>query len=124
MKAITLFPVLLLAACAAIQAPLPSADDVRIGQSIMVGAVRITPEVVLEDSRCPYNARCIWAGQVRLRVGIVTGGQRGTQELILGTPVIVGGKRLMLSAVRPERKTAGAPAPADYHFSFEVQPKS
>lgn len=34
------------------------------------GDLRVRPLAVLEDSRCPQNARCVWAGQLRLRVAI------------------------------------------------------
>lgn len=32
--------------------------------------LRIRPLEVLEDSRCPQNARCVWAGRLRLRVNV------------------------------------------------------
>lgn len=34
------------------------------------GGLRVRPLEVLEDSRCPQNARCVWAGRLRLRVAI------------------------------------------------------
>lgn len=30
----------------------------------------VRPREVLEDSRCPQNARCVWAGRLRLRVHV------------------------------------------------------
>jgi hypothetical protein len=38
--------------------------------------LRVRPLEVLEDSRCPQNARCIWAGRLRLRVNVEGVGDR------------------------------------------------
>ncbi len=40
------------------------------------GGLRVRPLEVTEDSRCPQNARCVWAGRLRLRVAV-----EGTGEL-------------------------------------------
>jgi hypothetical protein len=44
------------------------------------GGLVVTPLEVLEDSRCPQNARCVWAGRLRLRVNVEGVGAR---EIIL-----------------------------------------
>jgi hypothetical protein len=38
--------------------------------------LRVRPLEVLEDSRCPQNARCVWAGRLRLRVNVEGVGDR------------------------------------------------
>jgi hypothetical protein len=40
------------------------------------GGLRVRPLEVLEDSRCPQNARCVWAGRLRLRVNVEGVGDR------------------------------------------------
>lgn len=40
------------------------------------GGLRVRPLEVIEDSRCPQNARCVWAGRLRLRVAIANVGDR------------------------------------------------
>lgn len=40
---------------------------VRLGQTADVCGPRVTPLRVVEDSRCPMNSRCVWAGRVALR---------------------------------------------------------
>src|SRR4030095_14946598 len=42
----------------------------RVGQqkSAARGEVRIKFIKVLEDSRCPINARCVWAGNAKIQV--------------------------------------------------------
>lgn len=49
------------------------------------GGLRVRPLEVLEDSRCPQNARCIWAGRLRVRVNVEGVGER---EAILGEGVV------------------------------------
>lgn len=95
-----LFAALALAACASTdgglgpQAPLPQhiqmdleqraealrADGVvaaGIGEIADLGdGLRVRPLEVLEDSRCPQNARCVWAGRLRLRVNVEGVGER------------------------------------------------
>lgn len=38
--------------------------------------LRVRPLEVIEDSRCPQNARCVWAGRLRLRVNVEGVGDR------------------------------------------------
>ena len=93
----------------------------RIGETVAVGGPKVTPLAVLEDSRCPMNARCVWAGQVRVRVRIHLGGGTVVKELTQGQPVPVADGTLELVEVQPDRLAdADAPAlaPADYRFGF------
>lgn len=48
------------------------------------GGLRVRPLEVLEDSRCPQNARCVWAGRLRVRVNVEGVGER---EVTLGEGV-------------------------------------
>ncbi|MGE0742446.1 MAG: hypothetical protein AB7O98_13985 [Hyphomonadaceae bacterium] len=54
----------------------PGVVAAEIGESAdLGGGLRVTPLEVLEDSRCPQNARCVWAGRLRLRVAIAGAGE-------------------------------------------------
>lgn len=58
--------------------------DLRAGQTLTIGAepLRLHFERVVEDSRCPTNVTCIWAGDAVVRVLASTGGDaRGTLDL-------------------------------------------
>lgn len=97
MRAI-LFAAFALAACAQTQAVEPAAslpqhiqEDLAqrdaalhaqgvvaagIGESAdLGGGLIVRPLEVLEDSRCPQNARCVWAGRLRLRVSVEGAGE-------------------------------------------------
>ncbi|HSE56715.1 MAG TPA: hypothetical protein VLB02_01370 [Candidatus Paceibacterota bacterium] len=108
-------------------APLPATETTpalitaAIGQSVTVGAVSIMPTAVLEDSRCPANVQCIWAGRVRVQVAVTNGTVQQLIEITLGESLVVAGKTIALVAVRPEPLAGEKPASAAYEFDFKVQ---
>lgn len=113
-----LFAPITLAASLASAAPPPSLTMGRIGDTLRIQGMRVTPLRVLEDSRCPQNARCVWAGRVRLSVRI----GRTVRELTLGQSVPMAGGQLSLAAVLPERTSATAAIPPRaYRFGFQYQ---
>lgn len=93
----------------------------RLGQTLDLGRLRVTPLRVIEDSRCPVQVSCVWAGRLRLLARIQSGHHRHNQELTLGVPATVaGGKLELLSAVpRPSRQ--GAAAPGAYRFGLRFR---
>jgi hypothetical protein len=101
---------LLFAACTPTRADEPPSAPVAVSDGIVIAAIGETADLgdglvvrpleVLEDSRCPTDVQCIWAGRVRLRVDveglgereIVAGGgavqtPRGAFELVLVSPI-------------------------------------
>lgn len=82
----------------------------------------VTPLKVLEDSRCPANARCVWSGQVRLRVRLNYRSGVRKIEMTLGKPVALGpAGTLTLAEVSPDKLTThndGGIARASYRFGF------
>lgn len=58
--------------------PASSADNTRtlgVGETANYGGLVITFKKVTEDSRCPENAQCVWAGQVQAQVELSANGQ-------------------------------------------------
>jgi hypothetical protein len=43
---------------------------IGLGTTVTNDGVKIQFEEVLEDSRCPANVQCVWAGQARVKVNI------------------------------------------------------
>lgn len=64
------------------------------------------------------NARCVWAGRVKLSVRVDLGSGSQTRELIQGEPIQVADGSLELVEVRPDRRTDKAIAPQDYRFGL------
>ena len=44
--------------------------------------LKIMPTEVIEDSRCPINARCIWAGTLKIVARLIINGQSGSANSI------------------------------------------
>lgn len=117
-----LLPLLLVAACTTTGAPRLIEGPVAIDQTAYAGGPQVRPLALVEDSRCPMNARCIWAGRAVVRVEVILGSGTRTLDLTLGEPVPLADGRLTLVSVTPERSAGeAAPAPADYRFAFEFQ---
>lgn len=79
------------------------------------------PIAVLEDSRCPENARCVWAGQVRVSVRITSGMGLSEQVLTLGDTVTTEAEEISLVGVSPGTLAGREIADADYRLTFEVK---
>ncbi len=109
---------LALAGCAAARLAAPGLVEARLGETARLGEVAVRPLRVIEDSRCPSDVTCVWAG--RLRLGAAIGGVPA--ELVLGEPfALPGGGTLTLVAALPEPRQnppAGVEAGPAVRFSF------
>jgi hypothetical protein len=115
-----LFLAILTAGCATVQAR-PVEGPVRLGQAAYVGGPAVKPLKVIEDSRCPINARCIWAGRVVVRAKVSGGDWSRTMDLTLGEPAQVADGALTLMSVTPDRE-AGKPFDTGaYRFTFDFK---
>ncbi len=112
---------LALGACATLPAATPVLGEglARLGEATRVAGLIVTPRAVVEDSRCPVNARCIWAGRVIVRTEVAGRGWRETFDLTLGQRVAVHGTTLGLASVEPGRLAGADAPPLDYRFGFE-----
>lgn len=113
----------LLAACATIPLAGPAApagSAVALGQPVQVADIVLTPVRVTEDSRCPINARCVWAGRIIVETRVDGRGWRETLPIQLGEPARTHGYVLNLVSAEPG-KMAGGPdtKPEDYRFAYE-----
>jgi len=113
---------LALSACATTPppgAPIRSDGLATLGQPTRVGALVVTPQRVIEDSRCPINARCIWAGRLLLKTRIDGAGWRETVDLTLGQPYATHGTGLALVSGEPGKMAGATPSPPASLFGFE-----
>jgi hypothetical protein len=119
-KSPTLALAALLAGCATVPAPFaPQGSTVEIPNGVHVGKLIAVPQVLLEDSRCPMNARCVWAGRAVLSTRIYGPDFDETVPLTLGEPHALHGTSITLVSVLPESQ-AGEEIPApNYRFAFE-----
>jgi hypothetical protein len=115
-----------LAGCATAEPrPIVSGGPIRtdgaamIGQPTRVGTLVATPMRVVEDSRCPMNARCVWAGRVILETRIDGAGWRETVNLELGKEYRTHAAGMALVGVSPHKMAGESTLPAPYTFTFE-----
>jgi hypothetical protein len=82
---------------------------------------------VMEDSRCPKGANCIWAGNAKIKVQInKSGGQPKIFELNTGMEkqsVIVDGYEVKLAELTPYPKADSQPKKPGYTAVFEITRK-
>ncbi len=98
-----------------------SADGVfaaGIGQTVdLGGGLVVRPLAVIEDSRCPVDVTCVWAGRLVLRAN-VSGVER---ELMFGQQLETPNGALVLAVARPAPRhtwpEGEAPRPP-YRFGF------
>lgn len=109
----------LLAGCASTTVATPREGPVGLGQTAYIDGPKVRPIRVIEDSRCPANVHCIWAGRLVLRAAVITGPGTREMDLTLGTPEPVADGMLTLVSVTPERNTNAKLKSADYRFAFE-----
>ena len=116
----TLFLALLaLASCApAPQIDFANGPTAALNEVANLDGLTVRPLAVLEDSRCPAQVQCVWAGRVRIRAEVSGNGNR---ELTLGEPLAVSSGALTLVDVRPSKRAAEAIAPRAYQFTFRFQ---
>ena len=115
----TLLALLALASCATVpQTDFANGPTAALNEVANLDGLTVRPLAVLEDSRCPAQVQCVWAGRVRIRAEV---GGDGIRELTLGEPVAVSGGALTLVDVRPSRRTPDAIAPRAYQFTFRFQ---
>jgi len=113
------FAILLSACATTMDAPLADGRNVALGQKAFVDGPIVEPVTVVEDSRCPMNARCIWAGRVRVKMLWHRGnGEKQPFEVELGKPVHLADGAFTLTSVHPEKRSTAAIEAREYRFSF------
>lgn len=126
-------PLLLLActliACGAVRSQ--TARTARLGDEITLAPgerVQFSSEqlevqfiAVTEDSRCPRDTTCVWAGEVKVQLALRAGDGDAQLEVIAGQSAANGGWRVSVLSVRPER-ISSAPIPSgDYRVVLQIE---
>ena len=120
MKQLLSLLALALAACATVP-PVVAGPTAALGQTAHVDGLRVKPLAIVEDSRCPINVICVWAGRLVVRAEVSAGNWRQTRDLELRKPQPIADGQLTLVEAAPS-KMAGQPAePNDYLFTFAFE---
>ncbi|MCW1383369.1 hypothetical protein OLX02_11105 [Novosphingobium sp. KCTC 2891] len=114
---------LALGGCATIPSPVRSDGFARLGEATRAGPLVVRADEVQEDSRCPMNARCIWAGRVVLAVTVTDAGSTQRRSVTLGEPSLTRDGALVLDSVEPPTRTDVPIRRGDYRFHFRYDPR-
>lgn len=111
---------ILTSACATVPAVRSDGSSVvRLGQTANLGGPQVTVLKVLEDSRCPIEVDCFWAGRVLLSVRIKLGSGTSTYQLGSNQPLQIADGVLELVETRPAFSNKRTLAPQDYRFAIK-----
>lgn len=94
---------------------------VQMGKTVQMAGVQITPQSLLEDSRCPSDVVCVWAGTVRVRAQVES--EQGVLEqiFVLNETVETEGGKITLLRVEPNTESTTNIDAGQYVFYFEVR---
>jgi hypothetical protein len=118
---------LFLAACISASSDVPLEQDfeLRPGQTVSIAGTgqTVTFEAVAEDSRCPSNVVCVWAGNARVSLRLSEAGRDTSVALNTGLePHSVGfGKiRFELKSVTPTPRAGTKTAADSYRVTLRA----
>ena len=84
----------------------------------------ITFKRVLEDSRCPVDVTCVWAGDAKIEIAISRNGAADDTRVLSITPpnheAMVGNLRIRVISLAPVPRQADANVPRKYLAEFVV----
>ncbi len=114
---------LTLAGCATIT-PASAGPTAGLGETANVGGVQVRPLRVVEDSRCPVNAVCVWQGRLRVEAEVEARGGSETHRtvLTLREPAALGDGILTMIEAQPVKLDAPIDPPT-YRFTFSFAPR-
>ncbi|MFZ1742794.1 MAG: hypothetical protein WAT93_08060 [Pontixanthobacter sp.] len=110
-----------------------SSCTVALGQRAEFGALWVRPIEVLEDSRCPSDVQCVWAGRILLRVEFGNNAasdvidprpETESSEMEIGSdnPVQIFGNSFTIENVSPGNTSTASPIrPEDYRFTIRIE---
>jgi hypothetical protein len=99
------------------QAHFSAGTFARLGQTVRLGNLRVTPLAVIEDSRCPRLVTCVWRG--RLRISAAVDGHKLTLDN--GVPMAVAKGRLTLVGADPLSQRGETIPPPAYRFELRFE---
>jgi hypothetical protein len=103
--------------------PLPTDITLKTGDQRAIRGLTVIFVGVKEDSRCPDNARCVWAGNAAVELRMEGGSDSVAITLNSGVEpksIEVRGLRFTIASLLPT-PMIGAPAPAAHDLTLHVE---
>ena len=97
----------------------------KTGQTKIARTGRITIKFLelIEDSRCPADVNCVWAGIARIEVRLTRNGKSAVFELNTNhreNPAVFQGYSVALSSLTPYPTSTSKPGPSEYTAKLTV----
>jgi hypothetical protein len=99
------------------------AFEMKIGETVGVGELRLTFRSVEADSRCPTDVVCVWAGDAEIALKIEQGSQAAVAALhtaLEPKKTEWNGYTIALVGVSPLRNSTKPTDPAEYRAQLVV----
>jgi len=100
--------------------------DLKVGETAAVAGspLKIGFKTVAEDSRCPEDVTCVWAGNAKIILSITNGGRRATTITLNSglnpKHLTFQGYDIKLAEVKPPRNTHTKISQSDYVITLVV----
>ena len=88
--------------------------------SVKTTAMKVRFVAVTEDSRCPRDVTCIWAGEVKVALEIQMSKDASQAEITEGGSTVADLYRVTLERVEPLPTSTAKIAPQDYRVTLKI----
>jgi hypothetical protein len=95
--------------------------SVGVGKSVYINGVKITFNKITQDSRCPSDVQCFWAGSVTANVTLQSDTDKETREFELVTKIAFDSYKVTMTGVVPYPVSGKTIDPASYVATFKVE---
>ena len=97
-------------------------EVLKLNEEVTVNGLSIKPWAVTEDSRCPSDVQCIWAGQVKVAFSLKSSTEtRAAVELKPGESTSTKSFKVTLVKVDPYPTSGHKIADAEYRITFKIE---
>jgi len=76
---------------------------------------------VTEDSRCPTDITCVWAGQLKIQLAISVDGKTSTHALVESEHAVIDAYRITFVSGAPAAMAERKIAPGDYRVKVRAE---
>jgi hypothetical protein len=105
------------------QRDIGQAFEMKIGETVSVGELRLTFRNVENDSRCPIDAVCVWMGNAEIALRIEQGSRAAVAALhtaVEPKKTEWNGYTIALVSLSPSTRASAPVNPADYRATLVV----
>lgn len=91
-----------------------------IGESKVIGGVKLTLNRIVSDSRCPIDVQCIQAGNLVVNISLQGELDTETTDISSQSSHQFGNYLVSITKISPEKKSSVSTDPLSYRVSFSV----